>query len=130
MPHVKRKIVVTIESTDTKIKKKPRSKTTRRKKKENSNSSFTRACIRNSFFFSSRIRSFFFFSSRTMSFFRSINRTLGKSFYSFRNILQENDLKDFFRNYCFWQYLDFPPNNNAHFQMRIVYELLKRRFIF
>ncbi|KAG5577477.1 hypothetical protein H5410_057611 [Solanum commersonii] len=39
-------------------------------------------------------------------------------------------LEDFFRNSCFGQYLDLPMKNNARFQISIVNELLKRRFIF
>ncbi|PHU20276.1 hypothetical protein BC332_11427 [Capsicum chinense] len=31
---------------------------------------------------------------------------------------------------CFGNYLDLPEDNNAHFQMKMVYELLKRRFIY
>ncbi|PHU05069.1 hypothetical protein BC332_25891 [Capsicum chinense] len=31
---------------------------------------------------------------------------------------------------CFGKYLDLPEDNNAHFQMKIVYDLLKRRFMY
>ncbi|KAF3673775.1 hypothetical protein FXO38_05509 [Capsicum annuum] len=31
---------------------------------------------------------------------------------------------------CFRKYLDLPENNNAHFQMKMVYELLKHRFMY
>ncbi|KAF3614320.1 hypothetical protein FXO38_35755 [Capsicum annuum] len=31
---------------------------------------------------------------------------------------------------CFGQYLDLPENNNAHFQIKMVYDLLKRRFMY
>ncbi|PHU22870.1 hypothetical protein BC332_07977 [Capsicum chinense] len=31
---------------------------------------------------------------------------------------------------CFGQYLDLPEDNNAYFQMKMVYDLLKRRFMY
>ncbi|PHU22441.1 hypothetical protein BC332_07548 [Capsicum chinense] len=31
---------------------------------------------------------------------------------------------------CFGQYLDLSESNNAHFQMKIIYDLLKRRFMY
>ncbi|PHU13071.1 hypothetical protein BC332_20001 [Capsicum chinense] len=31
---------------------------------------------------------------------------------------------------CFGKYLDVPEDNNAHFQMKMVYDLLKRRFMY
>jgi len=39
-------------------------------------------------------------------------------------------LKGSFRNSWFGQYLDLPLNNNARFEMSIVYEFLERRFMF
>ncbi|KAH0711880.1 hypothetical protein KY289_007839 [Solanum tuberosum] len=53
--------------------------------------------------------------------------TRSKSFDSFKLTLKANDLEDFFRNSCFGQYLDLLEENNARFQMTMVYELLKRR---
>ncbi|KAH0696432.1 hypothetical protein KY290_013795 [Solanum tuberosum] len=50
-----------------------------------------------------------------------------KPFDTFRITLKQNGLEDFFRNSCFGHFLDLPENNNARFQMTIVYELLKRR---
>ncbi|KAH0652859.1 hypothetical protein KY289_030537 [Solanum tuberosum] len=55
---------------------------------------------------------------------------MGKPFDTFRITLKQNGLEDFFWNSCFGHFLDLPENNNAHFQMTMVYELLKRRFIF
>ncbi|KAG5585817.1 hypothetical protein H5410_046251 [Solanum commersonii] len=57
-----------------------------------------------------------------------VRTTIGKSLDYFGTIFRENDLEDIFRNSCFGQYLDLPMNNNAHFQLTIVYELLKRSF--
>ena len=39
-------------------------------------------------------------------------------------------MEDFFRNSCFGNFLDLPIDPHPRFQMNIVYELLKRRFIF
>ena len=36
----------------------------------------------------------------------------------------------YFRDSCFGKYLDLPEDNNARFQMKMVYELLKRRFMY
>ncbi|KAG5621015.1 hypothetical protein H5410_006233 [Solanum commersonii] len=55
---------------------------------------------------------------------------MGKPFNTFRITLKQNGLEDFFWNSCFGHFLDLPKNNNARFQMTMVYELLKRRFIF
>ncbi|KAK4737379.1 hypothetical protein R3W88_001076 [Solanum pinnatisectum] len=55
---------------------------------------------------------------------------MGKPFDTFRVTLKQNGLEDFFRNSCFGHFLDLLQNNNARFQMTMVYELLQRRFIF
>ncbi|KAM3232027.1 hypothetical protein P3L10_017386 [Capsicum annuum] len=55
---------------------------------------------------------------------------MGKSFDAFRKILREQKLNAYFRDSCFEKYLDFPKDNNARFQMKMVYELLKRRFMY
>ncbi|KAG5589629.1 hypothetical protein H5410_040143 [Solanum commersonii] len=55
---------------------------------------------------------------------------MGKPFDTFRIMLKQKCLKDFCRNSCFGHFLDLPEKNNARFQMTMVYELLKRRFIF
>ncbi|KAG5630109.1 hypothetical protein H5410_001826 [Solanum commersonii] len=55
---------------------------------------------------------------------------MGKPFDTFRITLKQNGLEDFFRNSCFGHFLDLLENNNARFQMTMVYELLKTRFIF
>ncbi|KAH0716738.1 hypothetical protein KY290_013004 [Solanum tuberosum] len=53
-----------------------------------------------------------------------------KPFDTFKITLKKNGLEDFLWNSCFGHFLDLPENNNARFQMTMVYELLKRRFIF
>ncbi|PHU12250.1 hypothetical protein BC332_19180 [Capsicum chinense] len=53
----------------------------------------------------------------------------GKSFDAFRKILREQKLDSYFRESCFGQYLDLPEDNNACFQMKMVYDLLKCRFM-
>ncbi|KAH0775136.1 hypothetical protein KY290_012273 [Solanum tuberosum] len=55
---------------------------------------------------------------------------MGKPFDTFRITLKQNGLEDFFRNSCFGHFLDLLENNNARFQLTMVYALLKRRFIF
>ncbi|TMW99617.1 hypothetical protein EJD97_002268 [Solanum chilense] len=59
-----------------------------------------------------------------------IRSVLGKPFIKFRDILNKNNLEDFSRNSCFDHFLDLPIDTTPRFQMIIVYELLKRRFIF
>ncbi|PHT98318.1 hypothetical protein BC332_32758 [Capsicum chinense] len=59
-----------------------------------------------------------------------VKSTMGKSFNAFRKILREQKLDAYFRNSCFGKYLDLPKDNNARFQMKMVYELLKRRFMY
>ncbi|KAM3247346.1 hypothetical protein P3L10_009113 [Capsicum annuum] len=54
----------------------------------------------------------------------------GKSFDAFRKILREQKLNADFRDSYFGKYLDLPKDNNAHFQMKMVYEPLKRRFMY
>ncbi|PHU03209.1 hypothetical protein BC332_28460 [Capsicum chinense] len=52
------------------------------------------------------------------------------SFDAFRKILQEQKLDSYFRESCLGQYLDLPKDNNAGFQMKMIYDLLKRRFMY
>ncbi|KAF3656910.1 hypothetical protein FXO37_15240 [Capsicum annuum] len=59
-----------------------------------------------------------------------VKSAMGKSFNAFKKILQEQKLDAYFRDSCFGQYLDLPEDNNAHFQMKIVYDLLKHRFMY
>ncbi|PHT69909.1 hypothetical protein T459_25013 [Capsicum annuum] len=59
-----------------------------------------------------------------------VKSAMEKSFDTFRKILREQKLDAYFRDSCFRKYLDLPEDNNTHFQMKIVYELLKRRFIY
>ncbi|PHT45561.1 hypothetical protein CQW23_14719 [Capsicum baccatum] len=59
-----------------------------------------------------------------------VKSAMGKSFNTFRKILREQKLASYFRESCFGQYLDLPEDNNAHFQMKMVYDLLKRRFMY
>ncbi|KAF3632890.1 hypothetical protein FXO38_25877 [Capsicum annuum] len=58
-----------------------------------------------------------------------VKSAMGKSFNAFRKILQEQKLDAYFRDNCFGKYLDLLEDNNARFQMKMVYELLKRRFM-
>ncbi|PHU04821.1 hypothetical protein BC332_25643 [Capsicum chinense] len=55
---------------------------------------------------------------------------MGKSFDAFRKILREQKLDAYFRDSCFGKYLDLPKDNNARFQIKMVYELLKCRFMY
>ncbi|KAG5600273.1 hypothetical protein H5410_031643 [Solanum commersonii] len=149
MPSIKRKIIVT---TETKIKKNPRTKTGR-KKKENLCSTLLEE-LASEVVSSSQVKLGVSssqvdprFSQEDLDILHEVKKmrmmmmiekikmniissTMEKSFNSFRNILWENDLEDFFRNSCLGKYLDLHMNNNARFQMSIVYELLKRRFTF
>ncbi|PHT97573.1 hypothetical protein BC332_33502 [Capsicum chinense] len=54
----------------------------------------------------------------------------GKSFDAFRKILREQKLDAYFRDICFGKYLDLPEDNKTRFQMKMVNELLKRRFMY
>ncbi|PHU29509.1 hypothetical protein BC332_01602 [Capsicum chinense] len=53
-----------------------------------------------------------------------------KSFNAFRKILLEKKLDAYFKDRCFGKYLDLPEEKNARFQMKMVYELLKHRFMY
>ncbi|PHU07956.1 hypothetical protein BC332_24445 [Capsicum chinense] len=55
---------------------------------------------------------------------------MGKSFDAFRKILQEQKLDAYFRDSCFGKYLDLSEDNNARLQIKMVYELLKHRFMY
>ncbi|KAM3325114.1 hypothetical protein P3S67_000238 [Capsicum chacoense] len=59
-----------------------------------------------------------------------VKSVMGKSFNAFREILREQKLDAYFRDNCFGKYLDLLEDNNARFQMKMVYELLKRRFMY
>ncbi|PHT76788.1 hypothetical protein T459_20310 [Capsicum annuum] len=59
-----------------------------------------------------------------------IKSIMEKSFDAFRKILQEQKLDSYFRESYFGKYLNFPEDNNALFQMKMVYNLLKRRFMY
>ncbi|KAM3248954.1 hypothetical protein P3L10_010723 [Capsicum annuum] len=59
-----------------------------------------------------------------------VKSAMEKSFDAFRKILREQKLDAYFRDSCFEKYLDLPEDNNARFQMKMVYELLKRRFMY
>ncbi|PHT50910.1 hypothetical protein CQW23_10657 [Capsicum baccatum] len=58
-----------------------------------------------------------------------VKSAMEKSFDAIRKILQEQELNAYFRESCFGQYLDLSEDNNAHFQMKMVYDFLKRRFM-
>ncbi|PHT81026.1 hypothetical protein T459_14041 [Capsicum annuum] len=57
-----------------------------------------------------------------------VNSVMGKSFDALRKILQKQKLDSYFSEICFGKYLDLPEDNNARFQMKMVYDLLKRRY--
>ncbi|PHT69109.1 hypothetical protein T459_28596 [Capsicum annuum] len=59
-----------------------------------------------------------------------VKSVMGKSFDAFRKIIQEQKLDSYFRESCFEKYLDLSEDNNAHFHMKMVYDLLKRRFMY
>ncbi|KAF3667312.1 hypothetical protein FXO37_10077 [Capsicum annuum] len=59
-----------------------------------------------------------------------VKSIMEKSFDSFRKILQDKKLDAYFRDNCFGQYLDLPEDNNARFQITMVDDLLKHRFIY
>ncbi|PHU18100.1 hypothetical protein BC332_13795 [Capsicum chinense] len=59
-----------------------------------------------------------------------VKSVMGKSFDAFRKILREQKLDSYFRESCFGQYLDLLEDNNARFQMKMVYDLLNRRFMY
>ncbi|KAF3634159.1 hypothetical protein FXO38_25267 [Capsicum annuum] len=59
-----------------------------------------------------------------------VKSAMEKSFDVFIKILQEQNLDSYFRESCFGQYLDLLEDNNAHFQMKMVYDLLKCRFMY
>ncbi|PHT36006.1 hypothetical protein CQW23_23706 [Capsicum baccatum] len=59
-----------------------------------------------------------------------VKSAMKKSFDAFRKILREQKLDAYFRKSCFGQYLDLPEDNNARFQMKIVCDLLKHRFMY
>ncbi|PHT85628.1 hypothetical protein T459_07734 [Capsicum annuum] len=54
----------------------------------------------------------------------------GKFFRRLQKILREQKLDSYFREICFEKYLDLPEDNNARFQMKMVYDFLKRRFMY
>ncbi|PHT84516.1 hypothetical protein T459_12959 [Capsicum annuum] len=55
-----------------------------------------------------------------------VKSVMEKSFDAFRKILREQKLDSYFGESCFGQYLDLLEDNNARFQMKMVYDLLKR----
>ncbi|KAF3628495.1 hypothetical protein T459_01103 [Capsicum annuum] len=59
-----------------------------------------------------------------------VKLVMEKSFDAFRKILREQKLDSYFRESYFGQYLDLPEENNARLQMKMVYDLLKNRFIY
>ncbi|PHU04810.1 hypothetical protein BC332_25632 [Capsicum chinense] len=59
-----------------------------------------------------------------------VKSVMGKSFKAFRKILREQKMDSYFRESCFGQYLNFLEDNNTRFQMKMVYYLLKRRFMY
>ncbi|PHU09462.1 hypothetical protein BC332_21322 [Capsicum chinense] len=58
-----------------------------------------------------------------------VKSAMEKSFDAFRKILREQLLNAYFRESFLGKYLDL-QENNAHFQIKMVYKLLKRRFMY
>ncbi|PHU25869.1 hypothetical protein BC332_04201 [Capsicum chinense] len=59
-----------------------------------------------------------------------VKSAMEKSFDTFKKLLREQKLDAYFRDNFFRKYLDFSEDNNARFQIKMVYELLKRRFMY
>ncbi|KAF3646083.1 hypothetical protein FXO37_20635 [Capsicum annuum] len=59
-----------------------------------------------------------------------VKSIMRKSFDTFRKILREQKLNSYVRERCFGKYLDLSKDNNARFQMKMVYDLIKRRFMY
>ncbi|PHT59682.1 hypothetical protein CQW23_02045 [Capsicum baccatum] len=59
-----------------------------------------------------------------------VKSVMGKYFDAFRKILREQKLDSYFKESCFGKYLDLSEDNNAHFQIKMVYDLLKCRFMY
>ncbi|PHT82953.1 hypothetical protein T459_11396 [Capsicum annuum] len=59
-----------------------------------------------------------------------VKSPMEKNFDAFKKILREQKLDSYFRESLFRQYLDLPKDNNAHFQIKMVYDLLKHRFTY
>ncbi|PHU10588.1 hypothetical protein BC332_22448 [Capsicum chinense] len=59
-----------------------------------------------------------------------VKSSMEKIFDAFQKILREQKLDAYFRDSCFGKYLDLSEDNNARFQIKIVYELIKRRFMY
>ncbi|KAF3636674.1 putative protein EIN4-like [Capsicum annuum] len=55
---------------------------------------------------------------------------MGKSFDALRKILREQKLNSYFRESYFVQYLDLSEDKNVRFQMKMVYDLLKRSYTY
>ncbi|PHT72063.1 hypothetical protein T459_22848 [Capsicum annuum] len=54
-----------------------------------------------------------------------VKSVMEKSFNAFIKILHEQKLDSYIRKSCFRQYLDLSEDNNARFQIKMVYDLLK-----
>ncbi|PHU05040.1 hypothetical protein BC332_25862 [Capsicum chinense] len=59
-----------------------------------------------------------------------VKSSMENIFDAFVKILREQKLNPYFRDTYFRKYLDFLEDNNAHFQMKMVYELLKHKFMY
>ncbi|PHT86834.1 hypothetical protein T459_08940 [Capsicum annuum] len=59
-----------------------------------------------------------------------VKSVMEKSFDAFRKIIREQKLDSYFRESCFGKYLDLPEDSNACFQMKMVYDLLKRSYTY
>ncbi|PHU01186.1 hypothetical protein BC332_30973 [Capsicum chinense] len=59
-----------------------------------------------------------------------VKSAMGKYFDAFRKIHRKQILDAYFRDSCFGKYLDLTEDNNARFQIKMVYKLLKSRFMY
>ncbi|PHU24841.1 hypothetical protein BC332_03173 [Capsicum chinense] len=59
-----------------------------------------------------------------------VKSAMRKSSDAFKKIFREQKLDAYFRDRCFGKYLHLPEDNNTCFQIKMVYELLKHRFMY
>ncbi|PHU03353.1 hypothetical protein BC332_28604 [Capsicum chinense] len=59
-----------------------------------------------------------------------VKSATGKYFNAFRKILREQKLDAYFKDSCFEKYLDLLEDNSDCFEIKMVYDLLKRRFMY
>ncbi|PHU24230.1 hypothetical protein BC332_09337 [Capsicum chinense] len=59
-----------------------------------------------------------------------VKSVMGKSFDTFTKILREQKMNSYVRERCFGKYLNLSKDNNARFQIKMVYDHIKRRFMY